>query len=186
MSPTGDLLVTPIFLWGDAALSLLRLSHVLHWHGTKPGAAHPSLGNIILPARRGQGSLRCRCASAQELAVHPCPNPTDPALPPFCCRLLACQLCDRRLWEWATSSTLDSVLILMPTPRSSILRSDALGKGATSSTLVALQPRQRLRAFDLSIDPHAHPTCLRSAIGGFGCGLLLLRLQRASSVARSI
>ena len=41
MSPTGDLLVTTIFHWGDIYLSLLRESHVLYWHCTKPGAAHP-------------------------------------------------------------------------------------------------------------------------------------------------
>ena len=41
MSPTGDLLVTLIFAWGDALLSLLGDSRVLHWHGTEPGAAHP-------------------------------------------------------------------------------------------------------------------------------------------------
>ena len=41
MSPTGDLLVTLIFLWGGVLSSLLRGPRVLHWHGTKPGAAHP-------------------------------------------------------------------------------------------------------------------------------------------------
>ena len=41
MSPTGDLLVTFIFDWGDVLLSLLGGSHVLHWHCTKLGAAHP-------------------------------------------------------------------------------------------------------------------------------------------------
>ena len=40
-SPTGDLLVTPIFRWGEAVLSLLRRSHVLPWPGTLPGAALP-------------------------------------------------------------------------------------------------------------------------------------------------
>ena len=42
MSPTGDLLVTSIFLRGGFASSLLRQPHMLHWHGTKPGAAYPS------------------------------------------------------------------------------------------------------------------------------------------------
>ena len=34
MSPTGDLLVTLIFAWGDVLLSLLGDSRVLHWHRT--------------------------------------------------------------------------------------------------------------------------------------------------------
>ena len=34
MSPTGDLLVTLIFVWGGVLLSLLRDPRVLHWHGT--------------------------------------------------------------------------------------------------------------------------------------------------------
>ena len=42
MSPTGDLLVTFIFVGGNVLLSLLRGFQVLHWHGTEPGAAHPS------------------------------------------------------------------------------------------------------------------------------------------------
>ena len=41
MSPTGDLHVTTIFLWEEAASSLLRRSCVLPWPGTLPGAAHP-------------------------------------------------------------------------------------------------------------------------------------------------
>mmetsp|Transcript_78620 Transcript_78620/g.243925 ORF Transcript_78620/g.243925 Transcript_78620/m.243925 type:complete len:365 (-) Transcript_78620:38-1132(-) len=45
MSPTGDLLVTSIFLWGSVSLSLLKSLHVLHWHGTSPGAAHPGAGH---------------------------------------------------------------------------------------------------------------------------------------------
>jgi hypothetical protein len=49
MSPTGDLHVTSIFLWGDVALSLLRHSYVLPWPGTLPGAAHPkTFGSIML------------------------------------------------------------------------------------------------------------------------------------------
>jgi hypothetical protein len=47
MSPTGGLLVTKIFRWGDFALSLLRWSQGLHWLGTLPVAAHPkTLGSI--------------------------------------------------------------------------------------------------------------------------------------------
>ena len=42
MSPTGDLLVTWMFQRGVVVLSLLRHTQVLHWHGTTPGAAHPS------------------------------------------------------------------------------------------------------------------------------------------------
>jgi len=41
MSPTGDLLVTAIFVWGGRVLGLPTAPHVLRWHGTKPGAAHP-------------------------------------------------------------------------------------------------------------------------------------------------
>ena len=42
ISPTGELLVTLIFLWGGYSFCLQRSPHVLHWHGTSPGAAHPS------------------------------------------------------------------------------------------------------------------------------------------------
>ena len=49
MSPTGDLHVTAMSLWGEVALSLLRRSYVLPWHGTLPGAAHPTtLGSTII------------------------------------------------------------------------------------------------------------------------------------------
>ena len=42
MSPTGDLLVTSIFLWGGLHSSLLSVPRVLRWHGTSLVAAHPS------------------------------------------------------------------------------------------------------------------------------------------------
>ena len=53
MSPTGDLHVTLIFLWGGARLSLLRDPHMLHWHGTKPEHLTPRLNiqNALLGLR---------------------------------------------------------------------------------------------------------------------------------------
>ncbi len=48
MSPTGDLNVTAILLLGDVALSLLRLSYVLPWPGTLPGAAPPNSGQPFI------------------------------------------------------------------------------------------------------------------------------------------
>ena len=49
ISPTGELLVTPIFRWGEAVLSLLRRSYVLPWPGTMPGAARPkTCGSMTL------------------------------------------------------------------------------------------------------------------------------------------
>jgi len=42
MSPTGDLLVTTFFLGRGHPSSLLRVPHVLRWHGTELVAAHPS------------------------------------------------------------------------------------------------------------------------------------------------
>lgn len=66
MSPTGDLLVTPIFLWGDVASSLLRHSYVLPWHGTSPGAAHPKTNrSISLSSRRKQRAQRNQTGNAR-------------------------------------------------------------------------------------------------------------------------
>jgi hypothetical protein len=42
MSPTGDLLVTYIFVGGNVLLSLLRGFKVLNWNGKEPGAANRS------------------------------------------------------------------------------------------------------------------------------------------------
>ena len=55
LSPTGDLHVTAIFLWGDVALSLLRRSYVLTWPST---LLHPkTLGSTIY--RRLFARARC-------------------------------------------------------------------------------------------------------------------------------
>jgi len=56
MTPTGVLLVTSIFRWGEAVLSLLRRSYVLPWPGTLPGAAHP----------KTLGSMKSSCSSPSE------------------------------------------------------------------------------------------------------------------------
>ena len=62
MSPTGDLLVTSIFLRGGPASSLLRRSHMLHWHGTSPGAAYPS-GKHNLYHALGYMQMACGCVA---------------------------------------------------------------------------------------------------------------------------
>ena len=60
--PTGGLLVTPIFRWGEAVLSLLRRSYVLPWPGTMPGAAHPKTrGSMTLFT----SALNFACTHAQ-------------------------------------------------------------------------------------------------------------------------
>ena len=65
ISPTGELLVTPIFRWGEAVLSLLRRSCVLPWPGTMPGAAHPKTRGSMIH------SPDVRCVSAMNLACPP-------------------------------------------------------------------------------------------------------------------
>ena len=77
MSPTGDLLVTPIFRRGDAALSLLRHSHVLHWHGTLSGAAHPLQGNVPELTNTAQGDSREGRKSHEESIQAVYRQPTD-------------------------------------------------------------------------------------------------------------
>ena len=66
MSPTGDLLVTTIFLGREFPLSLLRVSQVLHWHGTKPVAARPLGQHIILLRCDRSACLACKCSTCSS------------------------------------------------------------------------------------------------------------------------
>ena len=64
MSPTGDLLVTSIFLWGGAHSSLLSGPRVLRWHSTSLVAAHPSRVTISRHVwlRKGSAALLVKLA----------------------------------------------------------------------------------------------------------------------------
>ena len=75
MSPTGDLLVTSIFLWGGAHSSLLSGPRVLRWHSTSLVAAHPSRVTIPRHCLLNKGSddtvhqvRPCFCLTAQDHA----------------------------------------------------------------------------------------------------------------------
>ena len=72
MSPTGDLLVTFIFVWGGVSSSLLRSPRVLHWHGTLPGAAHPS-GKQIRKHHTEDIIIRC-CECLRMCGLRTCVN----------------------------------------------------------------------------------------------------------------
>ncbi len=77
ISPTGELLVTPTFRWGEAVLSLLRRFYVLPWPGTMPGAAHPKTrGSMIhsLDVRRAS-ALNLACPGWCRARKHKAPSP---------------------------------------------------------------------------------------------------------------
>ena len=97
ISPTGALLVTPIFRWGEAVLSLLRRSYVLPWPGTLPGAAHPkTCGSVLRPC--GVRRQSASCVGVPAVAEPPpCTTPPPEAAKPStlntqCCRLQGCEL----------------------------------------------------------------------------------------------
>jgi len=72
MSPTGDLHVTSIFPWGEAALSLLRCSCVLPWPGTLLGAAHPKTCGSMVGSFEICAATWSLCQNSALWVLNPC------------------------------------------------------------------------------------------------------------------
>ena len=70
MSPTGDLLVTSIFVGGSALLSLLGDLHMLYWHGTLLGAAYPLGYHISASVTANKAAVLDYTAKSNAVASH--------------------------------------------------------------------------------------------------------------------